>query len=260
MKGYEELKKSVIDNCNEGEGCFNPNGCDHEFYRRVPAEGLNKKYTDTVTKCVSKCGHKYCDKFKWVIDRANHYGEKLDLNWEDVLDSWEENRSYWYMNYYQDANQPEIKGDKVRVFETVEDLHKSIGSKGFRCPSCGGISKNPYECNSELEVDGKACNWKVYGLFGHLGKGVFVYVKDKLSGEDLFMPISWEDETKEEIQKMTSTMLGETAYLLKHIESNTGIKVSKLRRDIKKGSLKAYKTGNSYYVIQSDLDRYTNAE
>ena len=74
------------------------------------------------------------------------------------------------------------------------------------------------------------------------------------------MSISWENQNKQDIQKMSVTMLGETAYLLKHIESNTGIKVSKLRSDIKKGSLKAYKTGNSYYVIQSELDRYTNAE
>lgn len=239
MKGYEKLKATVIDDCNKGEGCFNHNGCDKER---------------------TTCFHRYCDKFKWIVNRAKNYGEKLDLNWEDILNSWEEDRSYWYMNYYQEANQPEINSERVRVFETIEELHKSIGDRGFRCPSCGGISKNPYKCNSGLKVRGKTCDWKVYGLFGDLGKGIFVYVKEKLAGEDLFMPISWENQTKQEIQKMSLTMLGETAYLLKHIESNTGIKVRKLRSDIKKGSLKAYKTGNSYYVIQSDLDRYTNAE
>lgn len=237
MKGYEKLKAAVIYDCNKGEGCFNPNGCDKER---------------------TTCFHKYCDKFKWIVYRAKHYGEKLDLNWEEVLDSWEEGRNYWYMNYYQEANQPEINLDRIKVFETIEELHKSIGDKGFRCPSCGGISKNPYKCTSGLKVHGKNCDWKVYGLFGHLGKGVFVYVKEKLFGEELFMPISWENKNKKDIQKMSSSMLGETAYLLKHIESNTGIKVSKLRRDIKTGALKAYKTGNSYYVIQSDLDRYIN--
>lgn len=59
-------------------------------------------------------------------------------------------------------------------------------------------------------------------------------------------------------KKMNTTRLGETAYLLKHIENNTGIKVSKLRRDIGKGKLKAYKTCGMYYVIQSDLDKYLN--
>ncbi len=38
MNGYEKLKESVINNCNEGEGCFNPKGCNHEFYRRVPGK------------------------------------------------------------------------------------------------------------------------------------------------------------------------------------------------------------------------------
>lgn len=58
------------------------------------------------------------------------------------------------------------------------------------------------------------------------------------------------------IRKMTTTMLGEDAYTLKHIEFNTGIKVGKLRNDIKDGKLKAFKSGNQYYVIQTYLDRY----
>ena len=57
------------------------------------------------------------------------------------------------------------------------------------------------------------------------------------------------------VRKMTTSMLGEDAYTLKHIEYNTGIKVDKLRRDIRKGMLKAYGS-YEYYVIQSDLDKY----
>jgi hypothetical protein len=33
-------------------------------------------------------------------------------------------------------------------------------------------------------------------LFGDLGKGVFVYCKDRLAGESIFMPIAWETETE----------------------------------------------------------------
>ncbi|MCR1953824.1 hypothetical protein NSA24_03115 [Clostridioides mangenotii] len=170
---YEKLKKAVINDCKDGEGCFNPEGCD---------------------KHKSKCSHKYCDKFKWVIERAKHYGDKLELNWEDVLNSWEEDRSYWYMNYYQEANQPEIKGSKVKVFDTIDDLHRAIGGKGFRCPCCGGISKNPYECNSGVEIEGKECNWKVYGFLRDMGKGAFFYIKSEMKGENIFMPISWEND------------------------------------------------------------------
>lgn len=66
------------------------------------------------------------------------------------------------------------------------------------------------------------------------------------------------NEIKKEIQKMTTTRLGETAYLLKHIEHNHGIGVTRLREDRRKGKLKAYKESNGYYVIQSDLDKYLN--
>lgn len=56
---------------------------------------------------------------------------------------------------------------------------------------------------------------------------------------------------------MSSTRLGETAYTLKDIEFNEGIKVSKLRRDIKNRIL--YTSGmqnGAYYIIQSQLNRY----
>jgi hypothetical protein len=96
------------------------------------------------------------------------------------------------MNYYQDSNQPEIKAERARVFETVTELLASIGSTGFRCPNCGGVSKSPYECTSGKKTRGEACDWKVYGLFGHMGKGISVYVKESLKGENIFMPVAWE--------------------------------------------------------------------
>lgn len=142
--------------------------------------------------------HDYRGKLAWVLARARHYAEKTGLTPESILDAWEERRTYWYMNYYQECNQPEIKGDTVRVFDTVAELLASIGSTGFRCPACEGVSKSPYECTTGLPMKGKGkqqtCNWKVYGLFGHLGKGVSVYVKEKLAGESLFMPVAWEEK------------------------------------------------------------------
>lgn len=164
-KGYEKLKESVERNCARYGGELHTDGC-----------------TDS---CNGKCFHKYCNKFKWAIDRAKAYGEALGLNWEDVLNSWESDRNYWYMSYYQECNQPEING-KAKVFETIKELNSAIGKKGFRCPSCGKVVNDPYECN--------VCGWKVYGLLGDLGKGVFVYVKEKLRGNTIFMPVSWEEE------------------------------------------------------------------
>lgn len=132
-------------------------------------------------------------KFDWVIERAKHYSDKLGISINDILNAWVDGCNYSFMNYFQDANQPEIKGDKVKVFDTVEQMLQEIGESKFRCPSCNGISTNPYSCNSGEEMaKGKTCDWKVYGLFGDLGKGVYVYVKDQLKGESMFMPISWE--------------------------------------------------------------------
>lgn len=134
------------------------------------------------------------DKFNWIIARSEHYAEKTGISPDEILDAWENDRSYWYMNYYQEANQPEIKGDNVRVFNTVEELLEDIGEMKFRCPACNGISTNPYSCDSgELLEHDKVCDWKAYGLFGTLGKGANVFVKDKIRVETIFMPLSWED-------------------------------------------------------------------
>lgn len=144
--------------------------------------------------------HDYNAKLIWALDRAKHYAEKTGLREADILDSWEKSRDYWYMNYYQDSNLPAIEGDRVKVFDTMEALHASVGKAGFRCPLCSGVSKDAYACDSGVVVknikDGKdgPCNWKVYGLLGDLGKGVYVFVKAEMRGNRIFKPIAWESE------------------------------------------------------------------
>lgn len=131
---------------------------------------------------------------RYLKSKLEEYSNILGIPQEEILKSWEEDRTYSAINYYQEANQPTINSERVRVFDTVEKMLKAIDKQEFRCPSCEGISTNPYECNSgELAHEGGKCDWKVYGLFGDLGKGVYVYVKDKLKGESIFMPLCWED-------------------------------------------------------------------
>lgn len=186
MDGYEKLKAAVIKDCtdHDGCGCFNPDGCNIEGAKIG-------KYGEPGYK---HCTHRYCNTLKWAVDRAKHYSEKLGIPWEEILNSWESERNYWYMNYYQECRQPRIEGERVRVFDTVEDMMASIGKSGFRCPCCSGISSSPYECDTGIvRSDGTVCDWKVYGLFGGLGKDVFVYCKDKVRGEHMFMPVAWEE-------------------------------------------------------------------
>ena len=130
---------------------------------------------------------------KYLRKKLQEYSNALNIPEEEILKSWEEDRTYSAINYYQEANQPTITSGKARVFNTVDEMLQAIGEKKFRCPSCEGISTNPYSCNSgEVLENRKECDWKVYGFLGDLGKGVFVYIKDKLKGETIFMPISWE--------------------------------------------------------------------
>jgi hypothetical protein len=135
----------------------------------------------------------------FAVNRAFHYEEKTGIPAGEILTAWESRRDHWYMNYYQEANQPLIDGESSRVFETTDDLVEAIGKDGFRCPNCKGVSRSPYECDSGVKLPllnsgGKpaTCNWKVYGLFRALGKGVYVFVKSELKGENIFKPVAWE--------------------------------------------------------------------
>jgi hypothetical protein len=175
-----------------GQNCFNPAGCDH--------------------KGRSKCWHKFCDKLKWVIDRAKHYVEETGVSAHEIFDSWEKDRSYWYMNYYQDCNQPQIKDATVRVVESREAFREQVGDTGFRCPMCGGVSTDPSTCNSGKDMEpGKVCDWKAYGLFGTLGKGVSVVVKHPFAVYQIFMPIAWEPSAEdfERCQPSSTTQKGD---------------------------------------------------
>lgn len=132
-------------------------------------------------------------KLQWVVDRVQHYADKTGLNACDILDAWEDHRDYWYMNYYQDCNQPEIKGDAVRVFDDIPQAQAAIGKREFRCPSCNGVSSDPNRCNASAD----RCNWASYGLFGTMGKGAYVFIKSELRGQEIFMPVAWESRVGE---------------------------------------------------------------
>jgi len=197
QKGYESLLESVKRDCKEGQDCFNENGCNHEFTRYEQREGDSCKHC----YCVSKCFHRYCDKFKWTIDRAKHYAEKTGIDWKDILKGWEEQRGYSWNNFYQEANQPEIKSDNVIVVENKKDYLKRFPSKKFICPNCKGISTDPSRCDSGVKVKlingtGKEepCNWCAGGLFGTLGNGVHVFLKDDLRLIEIFKPIEMHEQ------------------------------------------------------------------
>lgn len=213
--GYQKLIAAVSMDCKKDGGSVHPEGC---------------------TGCAgAHCFHKYCNKLKWILERADMYAKALGYTPADILNMWEKDRTYWYMNYYQECEQPEITGDRVRVFETEKDFRDSIGNKGFRCPSCGKVTDDPCEC--------KKCGWKVYGLLKDLGKGVFVMIKDSLKSDTIFMPVAWEQEFSNKEEMLT--------YSIERY--NTGFDL-----EVKKSTpiTDIVKTAEDWYRREFDVDIY----
>lgn len=90
----------------------------------------------------------------YLRNKLEEYSTALGIPQEELLKSWEEDRSYIAINYYQEGNQPsiKIKADKVKVFDSLDDLTKVLDVHKFRCPSCSGNSIHPYECKSGKEM------------------------------------------------------------------------------------------------------------
>ena len=134
---------------------------------------------------------------KRIVEICERYGEFLDCDPVEVFKALEKRRDYSYPNFYQDANFPKLDG--VTVYDTVTDLMESIDKeRGFRCPSCKGVSKDPYACDTRIKREsGKECDWKAYGLFGTMGAGLRFTIKkgflEKPIVDEIFMPVCMED-------------------------------------------------------------------
>ena len=185
-KGIESLKAAVMKDCAEGENCFSENGCTKERYKTLPEDNPGLLKMGFKTKCVAttKCFHDYCGKYKWTLERAKHYAEKTGKTVDEILEAWETDRTYWYMNYYQDANQPELNSDKIIPYEDwIADLKSKFGEDPkkwtFKCPSCGGTQNAQLFIDNKVEepenkvyfscigryVKGMGCDWTLGGLF-----------------------------------------------------------------------------------------------
>lgn len=126
---------------------------------------------------------------------CREYSEKLGYTEPEIMAAIEAKRTYCAVNYYQDAKFPSI--EKVRVFKNQAELMALIPSKKFRCPSCAGLSGNPYECDTKAtRKDGSVCDWKAFGLFRTMGEGLqFTFSEGFLENgrvDEIFMPVEFE--------------------------------------------------------------------
>jgi hypothetical protein len=185
-KGIESLRNAVLKDCAAGENCFSENGCTKERYSHLPETNPGLIEMGMKTRCVAqtKCFHDYCGKYKWVLERAKIYAAKCNKSVDEVVEIWETNRTYWYMNYYQECKQPIPNSENIIDYdEWIIELHQRFGDDpekwAFKCPNCGNIQTAQDFLNHMIEfpkskvynscigryVDNIGCNWTLGGLF-----------------------------------------------------------------------------------------------
>ena len=130
----------------------------------------------------------------FLEDRLDEYHEKLGFDRLEMLKAFEEKRNYWAVNYYQASGFPSLDKENLYVFESLDEFDAKFPSGKYVCPSCKEVSNDAYACSAD------GCDWKVYGLFGDLGKGIYVIVKDKFfehpKPTNIFIPLDLHEEQK----------------------------------------------------------------
>ena len=66
-------------------------------------------------------------KWQWIMARADMYARYCGVSREKILEAWEEDRRYWYMNYYQECNQPDLtKRENVMSIAQWKEKGKAL--------------------------------------------------------------------------------------------------------------------------------------
>ena len=68
--------------------------------------------------------------FQWVINRAKHYAHHTGEPMQVILKRWEEKRSYWWLNYYQDCSQPKFTSKSIKQM-SVNGIRKQYRNNFF---------------------------------------------------------------------------------------------------------------------------------
>ncbi len=147
-------------------------------------ESLMAAFEDDVERDSMRSEEELRVTLDFALKRAQEYATVLGMTRNEVLELWERNRDYWWLNYYQDANQPKLDSERtIAIVDDPQQFLEETKDSGYRCPKCGDISKKPEDC---------ACGWKSYGLFGCLGKGLYFINRTNLASGEVFFPVAWE--------------------------------------------------------------------
>ncbi|MBR1800661.1 MAG: hypothetical protein IJ767_04100 [Bacteroidaceae bacterium] len=180
-----------------------------------PKKGLESLTADYYYWLEREPGRKeeWRQKYEWALNRAEQYAARLGTDRETVLKAWEEDRDYWYVNYYQECNQPDLTGmiGAVTLAEWLSEGERLYGKEKldwrFRCPACGHVQTmrqfkeaglDPelayLNCASRHKLGGKPdCKWTIGGLLRVGGR----YVIDAKYRPHLIFEFA-DKETKED--------------------------------------------------------------
>lgn len=130
------------------------------------------------------------DVVHFLFNRIPQYAKIMNKSELDTLTLLAKSRNCNYINYFQNANIPDLSD--VMVFKSLDEFKQRFPSGISVCPCCEGFSTDYEECNSGVKLKdyskskknkadgGKVCDWKIYGLFGDLGKGIKILILDKI--------------------------------------------------------------------------------
>ena len=131
-------------------------------------------------------GRRFDKKLIWLKEMIEQYSKKLNMSIDEVVDSFEANRTYSWPNYYQEANFPNLdKVDDITIYETLDDFKRE--NKKFKCPSCGNVYIHPAQCEHRIKEDG-VCNWTAGGFF-NIGLHYVVIKEKSLVPMGIFQPV-----------------------------------------------------------------------
>ena len=145
-----------------------------EIINKIILEVYNGWPGNTGEERVNKC-------IEFINERIPQYAMLYSMTDGEALTLLASKRNVNYTNWFQNANIPDLS--EVIVFETVDDFKNKFPSGKYICCCCGGETTDYQVCNSGKAIDkkGTVCDWKVYGLFGDMGKGIMVLVKDRVN-------------------------------------------------------------------------------
>ena len=115
-------------------------------------------------------------KLKWVLERADQYAKACNTTRDRILEAWETKRTYWWINFYQECNQPNLEEHGttpvVMVKDWLKEAQERFGKEPldwkFACPCCKAYTC----CASRFGLGGKDnCKYTTSGLI-RLGRYV----------------------------------------------------------------------------------------